>query len=269
MSWKEIHRESWKKFGGYEKLKRDVFRQVVVPWKQFLQRSENPDALEDNSWLDPPAGVLFHGRSGCGKTEAAKCLATSVGLAMIQVRASDVLNKWLGGSEALLRSLFSRARSAAPCILLIDDIDSIACNRAEDDTNDSSSRILSTLLNELDGVSSDVRKSKILVMACTNRIESLDAALLRPGRLQEHFEVLTPNLQDMTSILNLYLTKIPIDEDVIVDRLANSLVAKNVTGAEVEGLCREVCLSAFRQADASDHLVITREVFEEVISTIG
>lgn len=266
MSWKEIHQESWKRFGGYEKLKRDVFRQVVVPWKQFLQRSEDPDPSEDSSWIDPPAGVLFYGLSGCGKTEAAKCLATSLELSMIQVRASDVLDKWLGGSEALLRSLFSRARSAAPCILFIDEIDSIACNRAEDDTNDSSSRILSTLLNEMDGVSSEVRKSKILVMACTNRLEALDAALLRPGRLQEHFEVLRPSLQDMKGILDLYLTKIPLANDVVVDDLANSFVAKKATGAEVEGVCREACFSAFRKADNSDVLVVSREDFEELIS---
>jgi SpoVK/Ycf46/Vps4 family AAA+-type ATPase len=270
MSWKEIHLESWKKFGGYEKLKRDIFRQVVVPWKQFLRRSEDPGAsADDSSWIDPPAGVLFHGVSGCGKTEAAKCLATSLELSMIQVRASDILDKWLGGSEALLRSLFSRARSAAPCILFIDEIDSIACNRAEDDTNDSSSRILSTLLNEMDGVSSEVRKSKILVMACTNRLQALDAALLRPGRLQEHFEVLSPNVQDMSDILHLYLTKIPLGDDVVVEQLAASLVAKKATGAEVEGLCREVCFSAFRKADNADDLVVSGEEFHEAISMIN
>jgi SpoVK/Ycf46/Vps4 family AAA+-type ATPase len=114
-------------------------------------------------------------------------MADSLQLPMIQVRAADILDKWLGGSEALLRSLFSRARAASPCILFLDEIDAIANNREEDDTNDFTSRILSTLLNEMDGVSSAIQKSRVLVVACTNRLGSLDSALLRPGRLQEHF----------------------------------------------------------------------------------
>ncbi len=262
LDWKEIHQESWRMFGGYQRLKQNIFRQVVVPWKMFLQRCDEPTASTE-SWMDPPPGVLFHGESGCGKTEAVRCLATSLELSLIQVRAPDILDKWLGGSEALLRSLFSRARAAAPCILFIDEIDSIACNRAEDDTNDSSSRILSTLLNEMDGVSSDVRKSKIIVVACTNRLESLDAALLRPGRLQEHFEIARPTLHDLMEILNLYLRKIPLAMDISVEELAEYLLRKNASGSEVVGLCREMCLSALRKNHLSDSLVVSHKDFVE------
>jgi SpoVK/Ycf46/Vps4 family AAA+-type ATPase len=272
LSWAEIHQRSWKNgsFGGYELVKKHVYRHVVVPWKQFLRRMDGPqDDSEKSSWLDPPAGVLFHGPSGCGKTSAVRCLAASLELPMIQVRAADILDKWLGGSEALLRSLFARARAASPCILFLDEIDSIASNRAEDDTNDFTSRILSTLLNEMDGVSSSIQKSRVLVVACTNRLDALDAALLRPGRLQEHFYLGTPFTEDLVDILKLRLERIPMADDVSLEDIAKSLVERNTTGADVEGLCREVCLMAFRRVDDSDQLVVLQTEFDRVIQGIG
>jgi len=246
LSWREIHAASWQSFIGYEDLKKGVFRQVIVPWKQFLARSEGEAAAGGQSWPTPPSGVLFHGRSGCGKTEAVKCMASSLELSMIQVRASDILDKWLGGSEALIRSLFARARAAAPCILFIDEIDAIACNRTEDESNDSGARILSTLLNEMDGVTTGLKMSQILVVACTNRLRALDTALLRPGRLQEHFELFSPTLDDLRSMLHHYLRKVPLHRDVSIEAIASALATRKATGAEVEGTCRELCLSAFR-----------------------
>ena len=251
LSWKEIHSQSWKSFIGYENLKRSIFRQVVAPWRRFLAWSDGIGAT-GQSWIQPPAGVLFHGQSGCGKTKAAKCLASSLELSMIHVRASDILDKWLGGSEALLRSVFARARASAPCILFIDEIDAVACNRAESDSDDSSSRILSTLLNEMDGVSSGTTNGPILVVACTNRIRALDTALLRPGRLQEQFELLPPTADDVSAMLLNYLKNIPICEDVSIAAVASTLAEKKATGADIEGICRELCLSALRRVGRLD-----------------
>lgn len=259
LSWRDVHRESWSGFGGYEKVKNDIFRQVVVPWKRFLQNTDS------KSWLDPPTGVLFHGHSGCGKTEAAKCLANSLGVSIVHVKASDILDKWLGGSEAILRSLFAKARAAAPCILFLDEIDAIAINRAEDDSNEYSSRILSTLLNEMDGISSAMQKRRILVVACTNRLEALDAALLRPGRLEEHFLLDKPNREYLVQILKLYLDKIPLSNDVNLQTLADSLLVGKATGADVEGICREACFHAFRYENDPEKLVLTNEAFQHVI----
>jgi SpoVK/Ycf46/Vps4 family AAA+-type ATPase len=263
LPWIEIHHQSWQCLVGYENLKRDVFRQVVVPWKQFLALSDDPAPLVQ-SWIKPPAGVLFHGHSGCGKTEAAKCLASSLELSIIQVRASDILDKWLGGSEALLRSLFARARASAPCILFLDEIDAIACNRAEEDSNDSSSRILSTLLNEMDGVSSGLSKCQILVVACTNRLSDLDAALLRPGRLQEHFEVLPPAVDDLSAILMHFLKNVPLRGDVSIPAIATALAEKKTTGADVEGLCRELCLSALRSTGSLQDFSISERQIADI-----
>ena len=197
--WSRIHELSWETFAGYESVKKRIYRSVVVPWRRQLHHRN--DSI-DTGTIIPPSGILFHGPSGCGKTIAANCLGSSLGLPMIKVRAADVMDKWLGGSEATLRSLFTRARSAAPCILFFDEIDAIASNRASSDgvTADVMSRLLSTLLNEMDGISSS-HQSNVVVVACTNRLESLDAALLRPGRLEEHIALTLPSQFDSLAIL--------------------------------------------------------------------
>lgn len=120
---KQVHFESFKVFGGYSAMKKHLYMHVVVPWKHYLQPMDGKQLAEEKlSWLEPPPGVLFHGKSGTGKTAAALCHAIFQ-LPLIQVRAADVLDKWLGGSESLLRSLFAKARTASPCILFLDEID--------------------------------------------------------------------------------------------------------------------------------------------------
>ncbi len=272
VSWKEIHLRSWENFGGYPLLKQSVYRQVVVPWRIFLQNMDKSqsDAIveKEKSWLEPPPGVLFHGISGTGKTVAAKCLAVSLGLPIIQVRATDLLDKWLGGSESLLRSLFARARTVSPCILFLDEIDAIACNREEDDNNDVSSRILSTLLNEMDGVSSAIRTSRVLVIACTNRIQSIDSALLRPGRLQEHFHMENPDVSSLEEILKLRMGRIPMGPDLDLTKLASKLFDIKATGADVEGLCREATFVAMRRLEqhGGTNVAVSQDDCESAIS---
>jgi SpoVK/Ycf46/Vps4 family AAA+-type ATPase len=267
LSDKEIHAQAFQNFGGYSQLKKHLYRQVVSPWKLFLNAKDgNVEPTGLQSWLKPPPGVLFHGPSGTGKTEAAWCLAASLQLPVIQVRAADVLNKWLGGSESLLRSLFAKARSASPCILFLDEIDSLAGNREEEETNDYSSRILSTLLNEMDGVSTSIYTSQVLVLACTNRQGSLDAALLRPGRLQEHFHMQAPLVFDLEEMLRMQFDQIPMDSSVSLDIIAVDLFEMGATGADVKGICREVCMMAMRDCSGTDdNFVVGLTHFERTI----
>lgn len=160
------------------------------------------------------------------------------------------MDQWLGGSEAAIRSLFARARAASPCILFFDEIDAIACNREDDGSSvDVSSRILTTFLNEMDGVSSGGdANSGVLVVACTNRLETLDAALLRPGRLDEHVMLPVPTTSDVSDILKLHLAKVPMNDDVNMTELADLLVEFNASGADVEGMCRDACSRVIREA---------------------
>ncbi len=240
------HTDSWKALAGYESVKKRAFRTVVLPWKRFM---ESPDSRLS---FPPPRGVLFHGPSGCGKTLAAECLGESLGLPMIRVNAADILDKYVGGSEASLRSLFARARSASPCILLMDEIDSIASNRAKDgDDVTVMSRLLSTLLNELDGVSS--QSGQMLIVACTNRLDSLDTALLRPGRLEEHILLDPPTCSDIQAILQTSFFRIPCDDEVDIKQLAEQL--QGWTSARVAGVARDAILSWIRQTQGKERLM--------------
>ena len=262
--WSRIHAKSWKEFAGYESVKKRLYRTVVVPWRRCLAEGDR-SSTSHASHITPPSGVLFHGPSGVGKTKAAYCLGSSLALPMINVRAADVLDKWLGGSEAAIRSLFARARAAAPCILFLDEIDAIASNRSEDgETADVMSRLLSTLLNEMDGVSS--QKSSVLVIACTNRLESLDTALLRPGRLEEHIELSKPSVADALQILLSGFGRAKVDESFDVQSTARRLVDAQANGAEIEGVGREAVLRWIRHSSSVSP--VTQEHIEEAIAAL-
>ena len=201
------------RFGGYNEIKAKIFRTIVWPWKRHNSSSSDQGMRPISSLekeIPPPSGVLFHGPTGTGKTFAAECLAVSLGLNVVRVRASDILDQWLGGTEAAIRTIFARARAAAPCILFFDELDAIATNREDDDggSSDVHSRLLSTLLNEMDGVNSDNSKSGVLIVGTTNRIKAIDAALLHPGRFEEHVHLDVPTLADVEFMLNKFMKKV-------------------------------------------------------------
>lgn len=298
----EVHEWSWRNFGGYEEVKKRLYRTVVMPWRLLIAttgRGSDGDQTQQirKSWVTPPSGVLFHGPPGVGKTLAASCLASSLGLHVvkvrllacallsccdgsatlivfssslsylrIKVRASDVLDQWLGGSEAAIRSLFSRARAASPCVLFFDEIDALANNREDDGASvDVSSRILTTFLNEMDGVSTG-GDSDVLVVACTNRFERLDAALLRPGRLDEHVMLTMPDAADIREMMGIHLAKVPLSEDVNITELAELMMELDASGADVEGLCRDACSRVIRKStELSSDISLSQDDFISVI----
>ncbi|KAL9180138.1 hypothetical protein ACHAXT_008108 [Thalassiosira profunda] len=236
---------AWQGFGGYKSEKKRLYRTVVRPWKYHILETSSlsgqPESgaevssIEATLGVSKPSGVLFHGPPGCGKTFAAMCLASSLGLHCVKVRASEVFNQWLGGSEATLRSIFSRARAASPCILFFDELDSLATNREGGDSDATSgvqSRILTTLLNEMDGITNAGGKQGILVVAATNRLDAIDAALLRPGRLEEHVLLELPDRKGIQDILKIQTAKMPLD--VSVDFLRAEPKARSIEGQ----LCR-------------------------------
>lgn len=259
--WERIHNMCWSKVSGYALQKRRVYRSIVVPWRRYMSTEvQGEKALL--STISIPSGVLFYGPPGCGKTMAALCLGSSLSLPMINVRAANVLDKWLGGSEAAIRSLFSRARSAAPCILFFDEIDAIASNRGTDgESVDVMSRLLSTLLNELDGVNSE-GQANVLVVACTNRIDDLDAALIRPGRLAEHICLLPPDENDAREILTQTLAKVPVDIHLDVEAWASRLSEAKFSCAQVEGLAREAVLRCLRRCNENSKIHVTSQDFD-------
>jgi transitional endoplasmic reticulum ATPase len=189
---------------------------------------------------------------------------------ILQVKASDILDQWLGGSEAAIRSIFARTRAAAPCILLFDELDALATNREVEDggSTDVYSRLLSTLLNEMDGVNSGGGDNSVLVVGTTNRIHAIDAALLRPGRFEKHILLQKPTINDIEEIMKLHLSKAPLDQDVNFSEISELLHELAANGADIRGICTETCLIAMRDADTATHLeemFVRTKDFDEAI----
>ena len=261
---------AWKGFGGYEEEKKRLYRTVVRPWMYHITESTSLPGMSK------PSGVLFHGPSGCGKSMAALALASSLGLNCVKVTASEVFNQWLGGSEQRLRSIFSRARVAAPCILFFDELDALAANREggeSDATSGVQSRILTTLLNEMDGITTAGGDQDILIVAATNRLDSIDAALLRPGRLEEHILLSHPKSTSINEILMIHTAKMPVDDSVDLVLFSRMLEeSMTSTGAEIEGICRDACLIAIRRCSDNGkldkYLSVSTSDFNEAFSRI-
>ena len=168
-----------------------------------------------------------------------------------------MLDQWLGGSEANLRSIFSRARAAAPCVLFFDELDSLATNRESGDADVTSglhSRLLTTLLSEMDGITHAGGRGDVLVVGATNRREAIDAALLRPGRLEEHVFLPRPTASSILDILKIQTAQMPLDASVNLTQLSDAFEANKASGAEIEGVCRDACLIAMRRYSGKEEL---------------
>eukprot|EP00956_Cyclotella_meneghiniana_P005319 scaffold6698_cov72-Cyclotella_meneghiniana.AAC.4 len=254
---------AWKDFGGYNDMKIRLFRTVVRSW------SESASSVSNMLESSRPSGILFHGPSGNGKTLAAMCLASSLGLNCVKVRSSEVFSQWLGGSEATIRSIFSRARAAAPCILLFDELDSLAMNREQDNSSAASgvqSRILTTLLNEMDGITNAGSSQSVLVVAATNRLDSIDSALLRPGRLEEHVLLSYPDSSSILEIFKMRTAKMPLHDSVDLVQWSEILSNASASCAEVEGLCRDACLIAMRRCSDETSLTAMLSITDADVS---
>jgi transitional endoplasmic reticulum ATPase len=192
--------------------------------------------------IRPVKGILLYGPPGTGKTLLAKAVANESEANFISISGPQVLSKWIGESEKAVRELFRRARMAAPCIIFIDEIDSIAPIRGSSD-NDSkvTERVVDTLLTELDGMKS---MKNIVVIAATNRPDMLDPALMRAGRFDRSIEVGLPDEKARLQILEIHTKKMPL-ESVKLKEL--SKLTEGYTGADVENLCREAGMVAIRE----------------------
>ena len=205
--------------------------------------------------LAPPRGILLHGPPGCAKTTLARAAAGSKNIAFLSLSPADVFaSSYVGEAEASVRRAFAAARAAAPCILFFDEIDSIMgsgngtydhqMNRSADGASPES-RVLSTFLNETDGLTSN-GGDKVLVIGATNRPCTLDAALLRPGRFDKVIYVPQPDFDGRVAILEKHLRQLTRTEDSLsfdIHRLASDEITGKLTGAEMIGAIREFALN--------------------------
>ena len=189
---------------------------------------------------EPPSGVLLYGPPGTGKTLLARALAGESNVNFVSVAGPELLDKYVGESEKAVREVFDRARQAAPAIVFFDEIDAIAGVRG--DSSEATERVVSQLLTELDGLTEN---PNLVVLAATNRRESLDPALLRPGRLESHVEVPDPDRKARREILAVHARGKPFADDVDLDALADDTVG--LSGAQLESLLRTASMRAIRE----------------------
>jgi transitional endoplasmic reticulum ATPase len=192
--------------------------------------------------VTPPKGVLLYGPPGCGKTFLVKALAGSGRLNVLSVKGAELLTKYVGESERGVRDLFRRARSAAPCLIFMDEIDALAPARGshQDSATDG---VVAALLTELDGIE-ELRD--VVVVGATNRPELVDPALLRPGRLERLVEVPPPDAHARAEILIACARKVPLAADVDLSVVAAA--SEGYSAADCAALLREAAMCAMRES---------------------
>ena len=188
--------------------------------------------------IRPPKGALIHGPPGCGKTLLGRALATETGANMILVRGPEILSKWLGESEKAVREIFRKAKAASPCVIIFDELDSLA--RAKSGENGGSETLLSQLLTEIEEGTS----SRVVVIGITNRPDVLDNSLLRTGRLDLVLYVPPPDEKGRLEIIKILTRKMPLASDVKLQEIA--VTTQNYSGADLAALCREAAVEAMR-----------------------
>ncbi|KAL1914765.1 uncharacterized protein VTP21DRAFT_8023 [Calcarisporiella thermophila] len=195
--------------------------------------------------LRPPKGVLLYGPPGTGKTLIARAVAAETKAHVIVINGPEIISKFYGETEAKLRDIFNQAEENAPSIIFIDEIDAL-CPKRDEASNELEKRIVATLLTLMDGVVSKMEEQKLVVIGATNRPNSLDAALRRPGRFDREVEIGIPNANARFSILKTLLRNIPhsLSEEEIQQI---SAISHGYVGADLAAVCREAGLKALKR----------------------
>jgi len=224
---------SYEDIGGLEDEIMKIREMIELPLK-------HPELFE-RLGIDPPKGVLLYGPPGTGKTLIARAVANESGASFFTINGPEIMSKFYGQSEENLRRTFEEADKNAPSIIFIDEIDAIAPKR-EEVHGEVERRVVSQLLTLLDGLKG---RGKIIVIGATNRPDSLDPALRRPGRLDREIEIGVPDRKGRKEILQIHTRGMPLAKDVNIDELAD--VTHGFVGADLAALAREAAMSALRR----------------------
>ncbi|ORX87174.1 AAA-domain-containing protein [Basidiobolus meristosporus CBS 931.73] len=244
-----IPRKYWREIGGYET--------IIDRLRQLIRISIT--SVESSHFLgvQPPSGLLLYGPSGCGKTALVNALISESTLNVIIVKGPEIFSKYFGETENTIRRLFATARQIAPCVVFFDEIDALGTKREwnlDESGGGVNERVLSTLLNEMDGVS---ERKGVFVIGCTNRPDKVDDAILRPGRLDQLLYVGYPELQDRVKILEALARKTPISSALDFSQLAAK--TEYFSGADLENVIREGAIHALRE-DIEAEEICTRHI---------
>ncbi|GBG28461.1 26S proteasome regulatory subunit 6B [Hondaea fermentalgiana] len=235
---------------GYASVKLELAKAVDWP----VERAAAMKRLD----LAPPRGILLYGPPGCSKTTLARSVAARTGHSFFALSGADVYSPFVGDAERTVREVFAQARLARPAVVFLDELDALVGKRAmssgeADEAGSVQSRVLSTLLNEMDGLEA---ARGLLVLAATNRLDMVDAALRRPGRFDRVLHVPLPGLDDRRSIFAGCLARLPLEpaaasaprRAALADRLARAAHGGlGISGAQIDNLCREAAALAVRR----------------------
>lgn len=227
----EVSRIKWEDVGGLHNVKRVLHDNLIMSIKE----PENFSRMG----VRAPRGALLFGPPGCGKTLIAKSLATISSANIIVVRGPEVLSKWVGESEKAIREIFRKAKSSSPCVIVFDELDSLARPRGQDDIS-GNERVLSQLLTEMD----DSGSSGIIIIGITSRPDLIDTSLIRPGRLDLIVYVESPDEKARNEIIGKLTSEMPLSKDVDLAQIATR--TKGFSGADLVALCREAAINAIR-----------------------
>jgi transitional endoplasmic reticulum ATPase len=231
----EVSRIKWEDVGGLHTAKRTLYDNLIMSIKE-------PESFSKMG-VRAPRGALLFGPPGCGKTLIAKSLATVSSANIIVVRGPEVLSKWIGESEKAIREIFRKAKSSSPCVIVFDELDSLARPRGQDDIS-GNERVLSQLLTEMD----DSGSAGVIVIGITNRPDLLDTSLIRPGRLDLIVYIESPDENARFEIVKKLTSEMPLSENVNLAEVAKR--TKGFSGADLEALCREAAVNTMRNKES-------------------
>jgi len=236
----EVPNVTWNDVGGLENVKQELKEMVQYP-------VEHPEMFTKFG-MNPSRGVLFYGPPGCGKTLLAKAIANECQANFVSVKGPELLTMWFGESEENVRNIFDKARSAAPCVLFFDELDSLARARGSSSGDSGAGdRVANQLLTEMDGMGG---KKDVFIIGATNRPDIIDPAIMRPGRLDQLIYIPLPDFKSRLSIFKAVLRKSPVAADVNFDAMAQK--TNGFSGADITEICQRACKLAIRESIARD-----------------
>lgn len=240
--------ESYADIGGLEEQIQEIKEAVELPLT-------HPELYEEMG-IQPPKGVILYGCPGTGKTLLAKAVANQTSATFLRVVGSELIQKYLGDGPKLVRELFRVAEELAPSIVFIDEIDAVGTKRY-DSTSGGEKEIQRTmleLLNQLDGFDS---RGEVKVIMATNRIETLDPALIRPGRIDKKIEFPFPDVKTKRKIFQIHTSRMTLSDDVNLEEFV--MTKDDLSGADIKAICSEAGLLALRER----RMKVTHEDFKK------